>query len=238
MSNDMNRPTTDRPTATYPTHPLATYTTQDLPEGWRVDPAGYLDLTQTDGGAAAARLAEADATPTQTFPVHPLGRQPQAFPAVEPGAGHEGAARAALWPEVAEQANAAFIARTGARVPARARARVYHTPARPEHEGGAPAAAPRRRERLALQRGRRERVRRHLRSALAAIALAAALLSVLQAYAASGITSARQTALAARNEGAVAAAPATAAPATAHAPQTEQATPTMSEQTPNVRTDI
>lgn len=188
----MNRPaphtarqvSADRPTATYPTGRPAAPTAYPLPEGWRIDPAGYLPQPSADGGAATARLQEADATPTQVFPVRPLAASPALFPEV----GHEGA----------EGADAAFTARTGARVPARARARVYHTPAR----GGRPTG---RRERLARRASRRERVRRHLRRALTAIALAAALLSVLQAYAAQGITSARQTALAARNEGAVAA---------------------------------
>ena len=145
MSNDMNRPTrptrpagTDRPTATFPT-------------GWRGCPSGYLP----EGPATAARLAEADATPTATFPVRPLAQPRQAFPAVGPE------------PE-------------------------------PEHEGGRPVA---RRERLARTDRRRRRLRAHLRAVLTAIALAAAILGGLQLYAASGITAARQAALAARNEG-------------------------------------
>ena len=224
----------DRPTGTYQTGRLAT--AYPLPKGWRVDPAGYLPQPSADGGAAAARLQEADATPTQTFPVHPLGRQPQAFPAVEPEAEHEVAARAALWPEVAEGAegaDAAFTARTGARW----RARVYHTPAR---RGEAPAAG--RTERPALQRARterRERVRRHLRAALAAIALAAALLSVLQAYAASGITQARQAALAARTEGAAPAAAPAAATSSTMSGQTTSPSDWVTQDTgaPYVRTN-
>ena len=62
-------------TAAYPTHPLAT--AYPLPEGWRIGPAGYLPGPSAGGGAAAAaHLAEADATPTQAFPVHPLRERP------------------------------------------------------------------------------------------------------------------------------------------------------------------
>ena len=187
----------DRPTATYPTHPLAT--AYPLPEGWRIDPAGYLPSPAAPApaaaaaAAAAARLAEADATPTQVFPIHPLRERP---------AQHEGAARAALWPEVTEQADAALTARAGARVPAR----VYHT-AQTDRRSASHTRG--RRERPAhteRRQARRAALGRHLRAALAAIALAAALLSVLQAYAASGITTARQAALAARDEGATPAA--------------------------------
>ena len=72
MSNRPGAPSTDRPTATYPatypathpaTYPAPSYTSQALPEGWRVDPrpSRYLD-------ADDPRLAQADATPTGTFP--------------------------------------------------------------------------------------------------------------------------------------------------------------------------
>lgn len=205
----------DRPTATYPTHPLATATAYPLPEGWRIDPAGYLPgpLTATAAPAAQAAqaatyLAQADATPTQVFPIHPLRERP---------AQHEGAARAALRPEVTEQADAAFTARTGARVPAR----VYHTAQTDRRSASHTRGGRERLARSESRQARRERVRRHLRAAMAAIALAAALLSVLQAYAASGITSARQAALAARTEG--------AAPAAAPAPRMSGQTASPSE---------
>lgn len=186
----------DRPTATYPTHPLAT--AYPLPEGWRIDPAGYLPGL-TEGGDPAARLQEADATPTVTLPAEATTREailPTSFPEVGPLRERLAATSATSGADADDADDAAFTARTGAR----GRARVYHTPARPEHEGGTPAAG--RTERLALQRARterRERVRRHLRASLAAIALAAALLSVLQAYAAAGISSARRAALAQRD---------------------------------------
>ena len=186
----MSTTQTDRPTATYPAgYPLATYTSRTLPEGWRVDPAGYLPgplAASTGGAAAAARLQEADATPTQVFPARPLAGQRQAlFPEASPALPEHGGAAA--------PADAAFIARTGARVcvGARGRARVYH----------APSTKGRRSARSRTER-RRELVRRHLKSAMAAIALAAAILSVLQAYAASGITEARQAALQSAREGA------------------------------------
>ena len=200
---------TEVPTATYPTHPLAT--AYPLPEGWRIDPAGYLPLTDpADGGTAADHLEEADATPTVVLPAESTAREallPAPFPEVGPAlAATPGAA-----------AEAAFTARVGAR----ARARVYHTSRTdrrlaPCTEG--------RRERLARTE-RRERVRRHLRAALTAIALAAALLTGLQLYSAQGITQARQAALAARTEGA---AP-SAAPSAASAAAPSSA---MSGQTP------
>ena len=195
MTRPAHRPTgrpapsagADRPTAAFPTHPLAT--AYPLPEGWRIDPAGYLPLPSADGGAAAARLEEADATPTQTFPT-------------------EETTRAALFPEVGplcgRPADAASIARAGAH----ARTRVYHTPST---RGRRPALS--RRERLARADRRRQALRRHLRAALAAIALAAALLTGMQLYAAAGITQARQAALAARDEGAATAAASAATPA-------------------------
>ena len=92
----------------------------------------------------------------------------------------------------------------------------------PEHEGARPAGSrtPSRRERLARRAAHRQALRRHLRRALAAIALAAVLLTGLQLYAASGITAARQAALAARNEGAAPAAT-SATSAAPTAPETE-----------------
>lgn len=73
---------------------------------------------------------------------------------------------------------------------------------------------------------RQSRLRRHLRAALAGVLIAAALLTGLQLYAAAGISSARQAALAAR---------------TGQAPMSGQPTP-MSDRTPasqpDVRSDI
>lgn len=214
MSNDMNRPapsvsaphthhsvSADRPTATYPTGWLIAEAA-----GRRVDPAGYLP-EGAEGGAAAACLEEADATPTAVLPA-------------------EATTRAALFPEVRplrerpagpsrhEGGDAAFIARTEAR----GRARVYHTP--------------RTKGRWAGRAGRAGR--RHLRAALTAIALAAAILTGLQLYAAAGITSARQAALAARTEGAAPAATSAAAPAAAPSSTMSGQTPapaTMSDRT-------
>lgn len=196
----MSTAQTDRPTATYPGgRPLAT--AYPLPEGWRIDPAGYLPgplTAPTDGGAAVARLAQADATPTVVLPA-------------------EATTRAALFPEVGPaDADAASIARTGAR----RRARVYHTPST---KGGRSALSRRESARRAERAGcsRRQTPRRHphLRQALTALALAVAILTGLQLYAASGITSARQAALQSAR---------THAPAHAYSTpsQTEQAAPT------------
>ena len=191
----------DRPTATYPTHPLAT--AYPLPEGWRIDPAGYLPGL-TEGGdpaaaaAAAARLKEADATPTVTLPAEATTRA-ALFPAIGPLCGRP--------------ADAAFIARAGAR----GRARVYHTAFPAVDDEATERGAERgtgRRERTERRERRRQARRRHLRAALTAIALAAALLTGMQLYAAAGISSARQAALAARNEGAAPAAATSATSAT------------------------
>ena len=170
------QPSTDRPTAAYPTGRPAAPTAYPLPEGWRIDPAGYLPQPYADGGTSAACLEEADATPTVVLPAKATTREailPAPFPEVGP----------ALAATPGATADAAFTARAGARVGAR----VYHT-AQTDRRS-APCTKGR--------RERRERVRRNLRAALTAIALAAALLSVLQAYAAQGISQARQAALAA-----------------------------------------
>lgn len=218
-SHPAPQPSTDRPTATYPTSRPAAPTAYPLPEGWRIDPAGYLPQPSADGGTAAARLEEADATPTVVLPAKAATREailPTPFPEVGP----------ALAATPGTTADAAFTARAGARVGAR----VYHT-AQTDRRS-APCTMGRR-ERLALQRGRRERrerVRRHLRAALTAIALAAALLSVLQAYAAQGISQARQAALAARTEGGAPAAAPASAPSSTMSGQTSAPT-TMSDRT-------
>ena len=216
------QPSTDRPTATYPTGRPAAPTAYPLPERWRIDPAGYLPQPSADGGTAAARLEEADATPTVVLPAEAVTRRailPTPFPEVGPAlAATPGAA-----------ADAAFIARAGAR----AGARVYHTAQTDRRSTSRTEGRLARTERRALPRGRRERrerVRRHLRAALTAIALAAALLSVLQAYAAQGISQARQTALAARTGGAAPTAAPTAATSSTMSGQTP--TPaTMSDRT-------
>lgn len=79
---------------------------------------------------------------------------------------------------------------------------------------------------------RRSRLRRHLRAALAALALAAALLIPMQLFAAQGISSARQAALAQRDEQAEQA-PASAVPMSGQSTHSEQGAPSpMSGQSP------
>ena len=182
---------TDRPTATYPTGWLVAEAA-----GHRVDPAGYLDLTEGGDPAAADRLAQADSTPTAVLPAEAVTREDH-FPEVRPAASAPTDLSA---PATPLGGDAASTARTGAR----ARARVYHTAGT---QGRRPALLRRERaERLASSRERRSTRARHLRAALTAIALAALILTGLQLYAASGIAAARQAALASRSEGSATAA--------------------------------
>ena len=105
------RPSTDRLTATFPTgRPAAT--AYPLPEGWQVDPAGYLP----EGPATAARLARADAAPTASFPA----RRP-----ILPR--HEGAG-------APRPADAASLSHGGVGAHA-----VYHTA---PHDGASPSRGP------------------------------------------------------------------------------------------------
>lgn len=69
------------------------------------------------------------------------------------------------------------------------------TAARPRVSTSAKPTGSRKRVRATYSGTKVPRLSRHLRAALAGLLIAAALLSVLQAYAASGITSARRTAL-------------------------------------------
>ena len=86
---------------------------------------------------------------------------------------------------------------------------AQHTAQHPAHTINRPASRAPRTGRLAQLRERRDRAerrrqarRRHLRAALTALVLAAALLTWLQLYAAQGISSARQAALQSAREGA------------------------------------
>lgn len=82
------------------------------------------------------------------------------------------------------------------------------------------------------RQSRLRRLRRHLRAALAAIALAAAILIPMQLFAAAGISSARQAALAARSEQA-GQAPASAVRMSGQSTHSEQGAPSpMSGQSP------
>lgn len=66
MSNHPSAPHTDRPTAAYPTGYPA-YRPVSYPAGWQADPAGYAH-------PADPRLAQADATPTASFPTNRSAR--------------------------------------------------------------------------------------------------------------------------------------------------------------------
>ncbi len=169
--------TTDRPTATYPTHPLAAapataYTSQDVPDGRQVDPSGYLPATP----ATAARLAQADATPTEALPTR--RPRPEGVGARQP--------RPAQPRPGQLVADAASLSHGGARPRPGGRA-VYHTASQapfeqPRHEGG-----------------RHPHLRPHLRAALTGVLLAVALLTGLQLYALDGISDARSQARAAHS---------------------------------------
>lgn len=201
MSNRPSAPHTDRPTATYPTGYL-------LPEGWRVDPrpGRYLD-------PADPRLVRSDATPTGAFPtrrsIRPLVSSQQA------------AARAARAARPEQGTDAATTARTrpGTRACHTSAAPSTEQAASAETtlpdfnilDAGRPASDVRRsrrprvstpakptgsRKQLADAHTGTKGLRRHLRAALAALALAAAILIPMQLFAAHGISSARQAALA------------------------------------------
>ena len=187
--------TTNRPACptSRPAQPAASHRSVSADRPTAAFPTGWRGCPSAYVAAGDPRLVEADATPTAVFPVHPL-----AHPLAQPRQ---------AFPEVE---------------PEQVEVEVEHEH---EHEGGRPTA---RRERLARRAAHRraahrQALRRHLHRALAAIALAAAILGGLQLYAASGITAARQAALAARNEGG-----ATAPASTSASPQ--PATSTMSGQ--------
>ena len=116
-------------------------------------------------------------------------------------------------------------------------------PAVDDEAAGRPTAHRRpaaRRERLARAERRREARRRHLKAVLTAIALAAAILTGLQLYAANGITAARQAALQSARTGAPAHAYSTpSSDASSADPRTEGAQqPRMSGHTADVRSGI
>lgn len=113
-------PSTDRPTATYPT--ALAGRGPALPEGWRVDPrpSRYLDPTDP---ADAPRRAQADATPTGAFPTRR---------SIRPAAPSQ---QAAARPVAPSRPYAATTART------RPGTRACHAPAQPSTGRDEPASA-------------------------------------------------------------------------------------------------
>ena len=186
-------PSTDRPTATYPTG-------YPMPEGWQADPrpSRYLD-------PADPRLQAADATPTGMFPtrrsIRPLGQ-----------AAHAAHAAHAARPEQAT--DAATTARTRPRT--RPGTHACHTPAQPStgHEQASPVPAPLEQETPIQDMGRpgilaRPAMAWHpsLMQLAIGAALVVALLTSSQLLALDGIYSARQAALRESRHAASASAP-------------------------------
>lgn len=155
--------------------------------------------------------------PTATYPTSQWLAEEAVQPERSPFAGWRGQAPTELLPTVPGPAAFPRVSTLPEPTDGREALDSARGPRQPRTKG------PGRRERAERAERRREARRRHLRRALAAIALAAALLTGLQLYAASGITSARQAALQSARESAGARAYST--PSDAAPSRPEQAAP-------------